>query len=81
MKTFFIWMIVQCVFARILIGMVLELWASLKVGPDYLSYFIFPAALICIVETITSCIVVLPLVDPRNLAQAEQIAKQIPRNC
>ncbi len=62
MKTFFIWLIVQCVFARLLVGMSLEMWANLKVGPEYLGYFMAPALLICLAETIVSGVVVYPLV-------------------
>lgn len=61
-KTFFIWLGIQCAFARILIGMTLGMWSSLKVSPDYLGYFILPAAIICLAETVTSAIVVYPLV-------------------
>lgn len=64
MKTFFLWLGVQCLFARVLVGMVLGLWSSAHIGPDYLAIFLIPATLICIAETIVSGMVVLPLVRP-----------------
>ena len=62
MKTFFLWLIIQCVFARVMIGMTLELWAGLKIDPIYLGYFMGPATIICLAEAITSAMVVYPLI-------------------
>ena len=66
MKTFFLWLTIQCIFARVLIGMTLGLWAELKVPAEYLGYFVFPAAIICVAEVIASAVVVYPLIDPSN---------------
>lgn len=65
MKIFLTWLILQCVFARILIGMSLGAWMSLKISPDYLGYFIFPPTLIILAETIVSGIVAFPLATGR----------------
>lgn len=62
MKTFFTWIIIQCVFARLMVGMTLGLWAGMNIGPEYLGYFVAPATLICLVEAVTSAMVVYPLV-------------------
>lgn len=65
-KTFFLWLVIQCVFARVMIGMTVGLWASLKVGPEYLFMFVGPATVICLAEAITSAIVVYPLINPNR---------------
>lgn len=62
MKTFFIWLIIQCVFARMLVGMCLQLWAGMKISPEYLGWFMAPATLICLMEAVTSAIVVFPII-------------------
>lgn len=63
MKTFFIWLIIQCLFARMLLGMGLMTWERLHITPDYIGYFIIPATIVCAVETIVSGIVVYGILD------------------
>lgn len=62
MKTFFLWLIIQCIFARVMIGMTLSMWSGLKIDPSFLGYFVFPGTIICLAEAITSAMVVYPLV-------------------
>lgn len=80
MKTFFIWLGIQCVFARVLIGMCLYMWRDLNISPDYIGYFLIPATIVCVAEAVTSAFVVYPLVQPKFRAiskvEAEQMIKE-----
>lgn len=53
MKAFFTWLIIQLLFARMLFGLMLELWATFKLPADQVVYFI---VIICSVETIASAV-------------------------
>lgn len=62
MKAFLTWLLVQTLFARFLIGMVLYTWKDLNLPPDSLGMFLIPATIVIFVETIVSGIVVFPLI-------------------
>lgn len=62
MKTFFIWLFTQAVFARVLFGIAIEFWFRVKATPDLLSYFLAPVVIIILAETVASAFVVYPLV-------------------
>lgn len=66
MKTFFVWITIQCVFARVLFALILA-------NPKGESYMIY-ATTICIAEAVASAIVIYPLI----LAQASHIYKPDP---
>jgi hypothetical protein len=57
-KTFFSWLILQCVFARVLFGLSIELWKSIHFqGSDGITTFVGSAVVICLAETIASAII------------------------
>lgn len=62
MKTFLLWLLIQTVFARFLIGMVLYTWKDLGLPADTLGMFLIPATVVIFIETIVSGVVVFPLV-------------------
>lgn len=63
MKSFFTWLVLQCLFARILFGIAIELWRSIHfTGSDAIGYFIIPVVLICIAETVCSALILYDLV-------------------
>jgi hypothetical protein len=54
MKAFFTWLVIQCLFARMLFALMLNLWAAFKLPGDQVAYFIVPPMLVCVAETIVS---------------------------
>lgn len=51
MKTFFVWLVFQGIFARVLVGLILAFPHA-----DYLGYLILSGTAICITETIVSAV-------------------------
>lgn len=62
MKAFLSWFVMNAILARLLFGMVLEIWVTAGKNPEILTIFLVPSMLVCIAEVIVSGIVVYPVV-------------------
>lgn len=62
MTTFFVWLISQAVFARVLFALVLMTWRDMHLPAETIGWFIVPVTVVCFVETIVSGCVAYPLI-------------------
>ena len=62
MKIFFLWLFAQALFARVLFGMAISLYTTMKLPPEFLFTLLLPTTIICLAEAITSAIVAYPLI-------------------
>lgn len=71
MKAFFTWLVAQALFARFLIGLIIEAWVTLKLPSDQLGWVLLITALFCAVELAVSGAMLFPLIIPGDRQKAE----------